>query len=87
MPDSGDVLLHIGTVPHDTEGCILLGGATQVTDTPIKQGKKVVGTEQHGRITAGTTRQKNRDLLGFIYKVKKENDGEMTRITVIIKDP
>jgi len=83
----GDILLHIGTKPDDTEGCILLGGATVVTDTPIKEGKKVTGTRHTGTITPGTTRQKNWDVLDLIYTVKQENCGEMPKITVIIKDP
>lgn len=87
VPNFADVLMHIGTVSHDTEGCVLLGGATQLVDNPIKKGKKVVSVEHNGRITAGTTRQKNWDLLDFINTVKKENDGEMPKITVIVKDP
>lgn len=87
VPNFQDVLIHIGTVSHDTEGCILVGGATALVDNPIMKGKKVIRVEHNGRITAGTTRQKNWDLLDFIYTVKKENDGEMPRITVIVKDP
>jgi hypothetical protein len=87
VPDFHDVLMHIGTVARDTEGCVLLGGPTQLVDNPIKKEKKVVRVEHNGRITAGTTRQKNWDLLDFNNTVKKENDGEMPKITVIVKDP
>ncbi len=87
VPGFGDILLHIGTKPDDTEGCVLLGGATVVTESPIKKGGKVVGTRQTGTITGGTTRQKNWDVLDLIYTVKQENCGEMPKITVIIKDP
>ncbi len=87
VPDFQDVLIHNGTKSADTLGCILIGGATTVDDQPIMQGKKVVGTKKIGHITPGTTNPKNWELMDFIYKVKKENDGEMPRITVIVKDP
>jgi hypothetical protein len=87
VPNFGDVLIHNGTKSADTLGCILIGGATTVEEQPIKQGNKVVGTKRIGHITPGTTNPKNWELMDFIYTVKKENDGEMPRITVIVKDP
>ena len=88
VPNFGDLLIHNGTKSADTLGCILIGGATTVTDQPITRGNKVIGTRQIGNITPGTTNPKNWELMNFIYTVKnEENDGEMPRITVIVKDP
>jgi uncharacterized protein DUF5675 len=86
VPNFGDVLIHNGTKSGDTLGCILIGGATTVEEQPIKQGNKVVGTRRIGHIPNGTTNPTNWKLMDLIYTAKKDNDGEMPRITVIVKD-